>query len=563
AELPHIFERFHRVQGSRSRTHEGTGIGLALVHELVRLHGGSIHAESTLGVGSRFTIRVPRGQAHLPPERVAAPRALASTATGAAPFVQEAYRWLPGAPASLRPTRLTDAAPTLEEKSDPNTHVLVADDNADMRDYVVRLLQERWRVTAVADGAQALAAIERDPPDLVLTDVMMPSLDGFGLLAQLRSESKTKALPVIMLSARAGEESRVEGLEAGADDYLVKPFSARELLARVATHLQIARLRADAQRERQRLFDIFMQAPTPVAVLSGPELRFEVANAPFCEMVARPELVGRALREAFAEEGAFEAVSGVEAAFQGGRTLHVSEQLVRLARHGQVSEGYFSYVVQPLVDEAGKADGVIIVATEVTESVLARQRVDGLRGAAERANRAKDEFLSTLSHELRTPLNAIVGWSRLLRTGSVPPESQPRALETIERNARMQARLVDDMLDLSRIEQGKLVISVGPLEMVRVVEAAIDALRPAAEAKQIRLQPVLDSHATIVGDADRLQQVVWNLLSNAIKFTPKGGRVQIRLRRERSFVEVAIADNGQGIEPSFLPHVFDRFRQGD
>jgi signal transduction histidine kinase len=456
-------------------------------------------------------------------------------------------------------SRLDPSAP----KDEHGTRLLVADDNADMRGYVARLLRERWTVDAVADGAEALRAVRESPPDLVLTDVMMPNLDGFGLLQELRAEPKTRDIPVIMLSARAGEESRVDGLEAGADDYLVKPFSARELIARVATHLQVARLRAEAQRQRQRLFDIFMQAPTPVAVLSGPELRFEVANAPFCEMMARSDLVGRTLREAFTEPGAFDTVSELERAYQSGEVLRVEERLVPLLRQDKVTEGYFSYVAQPIFRASGEPDGMVVVATELTESVLARQRVDGLRAAAERANRAKDEFLSTLSHELRTPLNAIVGWSRLLRTGSVPVENYGKALETIERNARMQARLVEDMLDLSRIEQGKLVISVGPLEMVRVVEAAVDALRPAADAKQIKLQPVLDSHATIVGDADRLQQVVWNLLSNAIKFTNKGGRVQIRLRRERSFVEVAIADNGVGIDPHFLPHVFDRFRQGD
>jgi signal transduction histidine kinase len=449
------------------------------------------------------------------------------------------------------------------QPSPSTTRVLVVDDNADMRDYVARLLRERWQVTAVSDGVQALASIREHQPDLVLTDVMMPNLDGFGLLRALRAEAQTANLPVLMLSARAGDEARSEGLEAGADDYLVKPFSARELLARVATHLQIAGLRRVAQRERQRLVDIFSQAPTPVAVLSGPELRFEVANASFCEMVGRPDLVGRTLHEAFSEPDALDAIAAVEQAYRSARTLYVNEQPVRLVRQGKPSEGYYSYVVQPILEGDETASGIIVVANEVTESVVARQRVEGLRSAAERANRAKDEFLSTLSHELRTPLNAIVGWSRLLRTGSVPPEQTERALETIERNARVQARLVEDMLDLSRIEQGKLVLSVGPLEMVRVVEAAIDALKPAAEAKQIRLQPVLDSHATIVGDADRLQQVVWNLLSNAVKFTPRGGRVQVRLRRERSYVELAIADNGQGIEPEFLPHVFDRFRQGD
>jgi CheY-like chemotaxis protein len=186
-----------------------------------------------------------------------------------------------------------------------------------------------------------------------------------------------------------------------------------------------------------------------------------------------------------------------------------------------------------------------------------------LRAAAEGASRAKDEFLSTLSHELRTPLNAIVGWSGLLRSGAIPENQRERAIETVERNARVQARLIEEMLDLSRIEQGKLVLSVGPVEMVRVVEAAIEAVRPAADGKGVRLQPVLDSHATIVGDADRLQQIIWNLLSNAIKFTGKGGRVQVRLHRAQSFVEVAVADDGQGITRDFLPHVFDRFRQGD
>jgi signal transduction histidine kinase len=567
AELPHIFERFHRVQGSRSRTHEGSGIGLALVHELVNLHRGRIRVESRIDAGTTFVVSIPAGSGHLPHERIRAPRALVSTATGATPFVQEAFRWLPDGPASSEAPTLdaSSSGPTraLELAPDLGSHLLVVDDNADMREYLVRLLRERWTVSGAADGLRALESVRREKPDLILTDVMMPNLDGFGLLRELRADPKTESVPVIMLSARAGEESRIDGLEAGADDYLVKPFSARELLARVATHLQIARLRQEALKQRQRLHDIFTQAPVAVAVLSGPELRFEVANAPFCEMVARTELVGRSLREAFPEPGALQQIELIESAHLAGEPLHLHEQSVYLERRGVTSEGFFNYVLQPIKDEIGGDSGVIIAATEVTEAVLARRRVDNLRLAAEQANRAKDEFLSALSHELRTPLSAIVGWSNLLRSGVVPENQRERALETIERNARVQARLIEDLLDLSRIEQGKLVLSVGPLEMIRVVEAAIEAVRPAADAKGIRLQPVLDSHATIVGDADRLQQVAWNLLSNAIKFTPRGGRVQVRVRREQSYVEVAVADDGQGIEASFLPYVFDRFRQGD
>ncbi|WP_035987021.1 ATP-binding protein [Leptolyngbya sp. KIOST-1] len=186
------------------------------------------------------------------------------------------------------------------------------------------------------------------------------------------------------------------------------------------------------------------------------------------------------------------------------------------------------------------------------------------RAEAERLSRLKDEFLSTVSHELRTPLNAILGWSQILRTNPVDAAMVQRALETIERNARSQAQLIDDLLDISRIVTGKIRLNVQKVDLVQVIDAAIETVRPAAEAKAIRLQRVLDSDAgPILGDAERLQQVVWNLLSNAIRFTPKQGRVQIALQRINSYVEIVVADTGQGISPDFLPFVFDRFRQAD
>jgi signal transduction histidine kinase/DNA-binding response OmpR family regulator len=564
-ELANVFKRFHRIEGSRSRTHEGSGIGLALVTELVRLHAGSISVASELGAGTTFTVKIPRGRAHLPESRIRSQRMLSSTATGAVPFVQEAERWLPSSrgdgpaiPDELDTPGLSSPAQAA------GSRILLADDNADMRDYVSRLLSDRWRVEAVSDGKQALEAACANPPDLVLTDVMMPNLDGFGLMRALRADRRTKSIPIIMLSARAGEEAQVEGLESGADDYLVKPFSARELIARVSTRLQIARLQRVAEEERARLYEIFMQAPVPVAVLLGPELCYEVANPAYCKMMNRGELVGHPIREVFPELTGHASITALEDVVRTGEPYRVSELVIPLADDGKLRDHYFNFIAQPLVGgPRGTTDGVVIVAVELTEQVLARRRIEALRVTAENASRAKDDFLSTLSHELRTPLNAIVGWSTLLRQGTLPPERATRALETVERNARMQARLIDDMLDLSRIEQGKLVLSVGPVEMVRVVEAAIEAVRPAAEAKNVRLQPVLDSHAAIVGDPDRLQQIAWNLLSNAIKFTPKGGRVQVRLRRAHSFVELVVADNGQGIDQEFLPFVFERFRQAD
>ena len=261
-QLPHIFERFHRVPNARSRTHEGTGIGLALVQELVRLHGGSIDVTSEPGVGTTFSVRVPTGASHLPADHVTGPLPRAEAAqvrmsTGAM-YVEEALRWLPNddAPGDDGDTTGDVGDDTAKTTQQPlaGTRVLVADDNADMRDYVTRLLRQRGcRVDAVADGEAALAHALSNTPDLILSDVMMPGLDGFELLRAVREDPRTRSIPVILLSARAGEEARVEGIEAGADDYLVKPFSARELVARVEGRIELHRMRREREEERERL----------------------------------------------------------------------------------------------------------------------------------------------------------------------------------------------------------------------------------------------------------------------------------------------------------------------
>ncbi|MGH9736312.1 MAG: ATP-binding protein, partial [Candidatus Acidiferrales bacterium] len=252
-EMPKLFERFHRISNARSRTFEGSGIGLALVQELVKLHGGSIHAESAVDRGTTFIVRVPLGQNHLPTGQVGGPRNLSSTAVGAAPFVEEALRWLPEEPAAEKGVPIDREPLTVNTRHAGEEHadrmrVLVADDNADMRQYLVRLLQSEYEVESVPDGQAAISAIQRKTPDLVLSDVMMPVMDGFELLKALRADERTQTIPIILLSARAGEESRIEGIEKGADDYLVKPFSARELVARVQTHLELARVRREADQ---------------------------------------------------------------------------------------------------------------------------------------------------------------------------------------------------------------------------------------------------------------------------------------------------------------------------
>jgi len=245
-ELPRLFERFHRVAGTHGRTHEGSGIGLALVQELATQHGGSVAVQSVPGRGSLFSVAIPLGRAHLAEARIAPARPQAPSVQGAAPFVAEALRWLPGAAEAEAVVRDIDIPASAGKHPVPRSRILLADDNADMRDYVRRLLAARHEVEAVADGQAALDAIARNKPDLVLSDVMMPRLDGLQLLARLRADPETSTLPVILVSARAGEESRVEGMQSGADDYLIKPFSARELLARVEAHVKMSIYRREA-----------------------------------------------------------------------------------------------------------------------------------------------------------------------------------------------------------------------------------------------------------------------------------------------------------------------------
>jgi PAS domain S-box-containing protein len=264
-EMPRLFERFHRIENTRSRSNEGSGIGLALVQELVQLHGGTIGASSTEGAGTTFTIRLPFGHAHLPADALV-PAGHAATVSTADPFVQEALRWLPGtAPdvggtgarsvrEEITPGNGTD--PSARAGSSPPAQVLVADDNADMREYLARLLRSAgYLVSTVTDGQAALDAVRAAAPDLVISDVMMPRLDGLSLVTALRADARTAAVPVLLLSARAGQEASIEGLQAGADDYLVKPFSAAELLARARASVELARFRNRESQFRRTLID--------------------------------------------------------------------------------------------------------------------------------------------------------------------------------------------------------------------------------------------------------------------------------------------------------------------
>jgi signal transduction histidine kinase/DNA-binding response OmpR family regulator len=616
-QIPRLFERFFRVEGARARTHEGSGIGLALVRELVKLHGGRIEVDSVENYGSTFTVRLPTGSAHLPAEHLGKRRDnRPDTAARVETYVDEARLWIN--PASTPPAM---RAPSGRIAQAPRPRVLLADDNADMRDYVRSLLSAQHEVSCVADGLAAWQALQGELPDLLLTDVMMPGLDGFGLLRRIRADARLRELPVMLLSARAGEESRVEGLNAGADDYLVKPFAAKELLARVESQITLARLRREARVEAETLnevsrslIELDMQVLVQKITDAGTELTGARFGAFFYNMIdengAAYQLytLSGAPREAFENFGHPRATPVFAPTFNGEGVIR-SDDVTEDSRYGHWGphfgqpQGHLpvrSYLAVPVVSRSGQVIGGLFFghpepgvfderserlitgiagqasaaldnarlfdevqrAAKERESLLQSERA--ARGEAERLSAIKDEFLATLSHELRTPLNAILGWAQILAGRNARSDDLQRGAEAIYRNARAQAMLIEDLLDMSRITSGKLRLDVQTVAPMSFIEAATEAVRPAAEAKNIRIEMIVDPLAgPVSGDAGRLQQVVWNLLSNAIKYTPKGGKVQVLLERINSHIEISVADTGIGIAADFLPYVFERFRQAD
>jgi PAS domain S-box-containing protein len=387
-EIPRLFERFHRVENPRARTHEGSGIGLALVQELVRLHGGSMQVESAEGAGSTFTVRIPLGTAHLPADRLCARRSLARTVSGAASYIEEAQRWLPEELSEFANQELMPAGFAMPgggaaaAEGTKRERVLVVDDNADMREYLGRLLAADYEVHSAANGREAFRVAGSVRPGLILTDVMMPGLDGFGLLGAIRSDMELRNTPVILLSARAGEESRIEGLEAGADDYLVKPFTARELLSRVSSHLRMAairreatereaRLRAVAENERRRLQELLEQAPAAIGVMNDYYVRVTGRSS-------AKDFLGKTIRESLPElegSGFWELLDEV---YRTGKPFIGREEKARLrSSPGEaLADKYFDFVYQPLRDADGQVEGVLVHAVEVTERVQARMLIE-------------------------------------------------------------------------------------------------------------------------------------------------------------------------------------------
>jgi signal transduction histidine kinase len=489
-----IFEPFRQGDGGINRRFGGTGLGLSIAKEFTELHGGTIRVEEAQGGGAVFIIEAPLNA----PQNVKVNMASEEQKELPTEIAEQTVEGLRMEYQSMKEDSHKEPEMQKESESEfwtaPNAEqleiqrstvpnrkvtefsplILVVEDNPDMSLFIRETLATEYRVDSAQNGREGLEKALQLRPDLILSDMMMPQMSGDQMLRELRKNREFDDMPVVLLTAKADDESRVKLLKTGAQDYLMKPFSTEELRARIGNLVTMKRAREILQKELEtRSQDI--ETMTNALTARKRELQMMV------------------------EERSW------------------------------------------LLDEEQKA-----------------------RKEAEEANRLKDEFLATVSHELRTPLTSILGWARMLRTDKLDDFTLARALETIERNARSQAKLVEDLLDVSRIITGKLRIDARPVGLPGIIHAVVDAVRPAAEAKKIQLKVSLKPDAGIVtGDPNRLQQVIWNLLSNAIKFTPASGSAGIELNRVDSYVEITVSDTGQGIKSEFLPYIFDRFRQAD
>ncbi len=558
-ELPNLFKRFHRVQGARGRTYEGTGIGLALVEDLVKLHGGRVWVESTLGVGTTFRIGVPKGYKHLPAEQVHHDRKANVSLKAANIFVEEALHWLPTNCVSYRPNESTNSANRRSRR------IVLADDNADMRQYIEHILAPEFEIESVSDGAQALRTIETRMPDLVLTDVMMPELDGFGLLHALRTNKSSQGIPVIMLSARAGEEARVEGIQAGADDYLVKPFNARELLARVRVNLELAHLRRElsqeeekrrsaAEIERQwRLFDTALSHTPDSIYVFDLQGRLMYANQALLQRWQRPfsAVVGKNLDEL---RYPAELVAKLRIQMQEviDRRRPIRDETALVSMNGDIE--HLDYVLVPVLSQNGEVEAVAGSTRNVTGFIETNR-------ALSRANADLQQFAYSASHDLQEPLRMVALYSQMLKKkyhGQLDSQADLIIKQCVESAVRMEG-MIRDLLAYTQAS----CVSIAPkppIALDEVFDSTLATLQVAIRENNAAITrgplPVLKIEPV------HLNQLFQNLLSNALKYRSERPPV-IRVTADRKPQEwvISIADNGIGIEPDYRDQIFGLFKR--
>ena len=428
----------------------------------------------------------------------------------------------------------------------------IVDDSPLEAELVRRSLVDFFAVEVFHDGAALLEQMSvKSPPDILVVDWQMPGMSGLEICHYLRGQPATESIAILILTAQQETRDLVEGLAAGADDFLSKPFVTAELVARVTSLVRSKRLRDRTERAERSVRAMLMHLPDAiVSIADDATITFVNQEAEWMLGATSDQLVGQSARDWLPVEVIAPAAQSDFADVEiRGMTYAPALRKFAESDTTETTISFRNVTAQRRLDE------------ERTQ-LLARERA--ARTEAEAANRAKDEFLAVVSHELRTPLNAVLGWARLLRLGHVREDKRERALETIERNATAQAKLIDDILDVSRIISGKVRLAVAPVTLAQVVEGAMEGVRPGALAKNIRIDSEIDPEIpAIEADVDRLRQVIWDLLSNAVKFSSPGSRVLVTLRRAGALVEIEVADEGTGIALDFLPYVFDRFRQAE
>ena len=480
--------------------------------------------------------------------------------------------------------------------------ILIVDDSADKLVALESILVDLpVNIVKVRSGKEALRRLLVQDFAVVLLDVRMPVMDGFETATLIRQRSRTEHTPIIFVTAFGDETHVARGYSLKAVDYLLAPVVPDVLRTKVSVFVELFRATAEVRRQasslRERAAQLHRLAASSLAINSALSLdqmlavlatsAREILGAERALAVARVDerRTHRAVSAACEipevediDAAVSSAVSGTNQTYRTTRLLHPRLPGLTIDGSGAPAPRPYDVLAAPFMGRDGRNLGLIEVFgdcdrrfTQEDEDLLVQLAQmtsiaieNTLFSEAREANRLKEEFLSTLSHELRTPLSAMLSWLWMLRRKALDPGAAARAIEAVERNAKAQARLVDDLLDVSRIMSGKVQLDRRAVELGPVVEAATDSLAAAAEAKAITLARFIPPKTgPVLGDTDRLQQVIWNLLSNAIKFTPQGGRVEVQLRRVGADVEVRVSDTGQGIAPGFLPHVFERFRQAD
>lgn len=487
----------------------------------------------------------------------------------------------------------------------PKANILLVDDHPEnliaLEAILDRLGQNLVKATS---GQEALRCLLHQDFAAILLDVQMPGMDGFETATLIRQRERSRNTPIIFLTAFSTSDPFVfKGYEIGAVDYLLKPLDAGILTSKVSVFVELFKKTMEVQRQAAELVAInsklkqseerfrSLSACAPLGIFSLDTSGRCTYTNPNCEAIC-----GFTIGESW-ETAWGRCIHGEDRdrVFANWSSCTQNDQTYTDEFRVYAPDGGLRWVqvaTSTMLSPQRQSLGHVGTIEDITERKLAEVvreqmiREQAARAEAEAANRMKDEFLAIVSHELRTPLNSILGWSQLLLTRKFDQSSTLRALETIARNARSQAQLIEDLLDISKIIRGKLRLCMQPVNAIELIKIVLETVRPQAEAKAIELETLLDEDAQMVcGDPERLQQIIWNLLSNAIKFTPNEGKVEIRLSVEGSMQEVRgdledpslvpqasvpgsfaciqVIDNGIGIAPDFLPYVFDRFRQAD